>query len=84
MEAKLDALETRVVTALIVTHPWAARLAGAAYVGGSFGGGGGFPKGSASMRTHSGVIECVPGGWGWWWGVRVRLPDLHRLSLEAR
>lgn len=65
MEAKLDALETRVVTALIITHSWAARLAGAAYDGGSFGaggvGGGDFQR---AKRTHSGVIECLIGGGG--------------------
>lgn len=54
-----------VVTALIITHSWAARAAGAACIGGSFGvrwGAGGFPKGTVSMRTRSGVIECLMGG----------------------
>lgn len=72
MEAKLDALET---TKLVVTHSWAERVA--------LWGAGGFPEGSVSMRTHSGVIECLGDG-GDGGQVGIRLPDLHRgLGLAA-
>lgn len=79
MEAKLDALETRVVAALIITHSWAVRLAGAAYVGGSFGAGG-ISKGQC---VHENSQRCHRvSAWGGW--ARVRLLDLRRLSLKCR
>lgn len=46
-----------VVTKLIITHSWAARVAVRRALVAVLGGG--FPKGSVSMRARSGVIECL-------------------------